>query len=157
MTDSADRLEGDLRTFVETTRRAVLATISPGGRPRLVPVCFVVVDGDQRTGPWICSPLDDKPKRIVDPMGLARVRDIVARPEVTLLVDRWSEDWARLAWARINGRADLLGPDAGPDHTTAVAALRDKHPQYRDHALEERPLIRILVERVTWWGDVALG
>ena len=30
-----------------------------------------------------------------------------------------------------------------------------KHPQYRDHALEERPIIRVAIERVTWWGDLA--
>jgi PPOX class probable F420-dependent enzyme len=153
MTDRADRLEGRVRTFVEGTRRAVLATIAPDGRPRLVPICFVVVDGDDGTR-WICSPLDDKPKRIEDPLGLARVRDILERPEVTLIADRWDEDWGRLAWARIDGRADLLAPDAGADHRTAVARLRDKHPQYRDHALEDRPLVRIAIERVTWWGDL---
>jgi PPOX class probable F420-dependent enzyme len=152
MTDTADRLEGPVLAFVDGARRAILGTVAPDGRPRLVPVCFAIVDGDDGR-PWVYSPLDDKPKRIEDPMGLARVRDILARPQVTLLVDRWDEDWRRLAWARIDGRADLLAPDAGAGHPMAVARLRDKHPQYRDHALDDRPLLRIAVERVTWWGE----
>ena len=59
-----------------------------------------------------------------------------------------------MAWARIDGRADLLAPDAGAGHRTAVAALRAKYPQYLDHGLGERPMIRVAIERVTWWGDL---
>ena len=150
MANVADRLTGEARTFVEAARRATLATIADDGRPRLVPVCFVVAGPD--AVPRIYTPLDDKPKQVADPIRLARVRDIARRPEVTLLVDRWDEDWTRLAWVRLDGRADLLAPDDAAEHATAVSALREKHSQYRDHALDERPLIRIAVARVVWWG-----
>ena len=36
-----------------------------------------------------CQSLDEKRKRVSDPHRLARVRDLLARPQVTLLVDRY--------------------------------------------------------------------
>ncbi|MEA2619441.1 MAG: hypothetical protein QOC97_214, partial [Chloroflexota bacterium] len=96
---------------------------------------------------------DDKPKRDDDPLALARVRDIAADPRISVLVDRWHEDWSRLAWLRIEGRAALMMPADGPaEHAAAVAALRSRYPQYATHRLELRPLIRIAIERVTDWG-----
>jgi PPOX class probable F420-dependent enzyme len=127
----------------------VLATISPDGRPRLVPICFVL-DPDQ---PVLYSPLDEKPKHAVDVRDLARVRDIVRDPRVTILVDRWDEDWSQLWWIRCSGTASLMEPvDGGTaDHRAAVAALRSKYPQYEGHDLATRPIIRIALERATCW------
>jgi len=126
-------------------RRATLATIDPRGRPRLVPVCFVLEPGAERL--WI--PLDDKPKRVADPRSLARVRDIAARPEVALLVDRWSEDWDTLAWLRLQGRAALVEPPDVP--AGIVANLRARYPQYETHALEQRPMLVIHIQSSTSW------
>ena len=134
------------RAFLESARRAVLATIAPDGRPRLVPICFVVA-GEP---PVLYTPLDDKPKRNDDLLSLARVRDIQSDPRVTILVDRWDEDWTHLAWLRAEGQAVLLDP--GAEQASAIATLRAKYPQYATHRLEERPLIRISLERVVAWG-----
>ena len=137
------------RSFLGSARRAVLATIAPDGHPRLVPICFIVA-GEP---PVLYTPIDDKPKRSDDPFALARVRDIQADPRVTLLVDRWDEDWTRLAWLRTEGRAALLEPSTGTaEHPVTVAALRAKYPQYATHRLDENPLIRIALERVIDWG-----
>ncbi len=138
------------RAFLVEARRAVLATIAPDGRPRLVPVCFVL-DPDL---PVAYTPLDDKPKRVDDVRDLARVRDILERPAVTLLVDRWDEDWSRLAWLRLGGIAALIepGPDREGERAGAIAALRAKYPQYAGHRLEANPLIRIEIEAVARWG-----
>lgn len=143
--------------FLAAARSAVLATIDPEGRPRQVPVCFVV-DGEPAT-PVIWTPIDDKPKRVDDPHRLARVRDLVDRPTVSLLVDRWDEDWTRLGWLRVLGQAWLV--EAGPVDTMSeripvLAALRAKYPRYVDHDLETRPLIRILPTTATSWGDLAI-
>lgn len=136
-------------TFLAHARTATLATIAPDGRPRLVPVCFVLV------GTTVYTPLDEKPKAVSDPRSLARVRDIERRPDVTLLVDRWAEDWTRLAWLRCQGRAELIEADAAPaEHRAAVAALRAKYPQYDTHDLESRPLIRITIDGVVSWGAI---
>jgi PPOX class probable F420-dependent enzyme len=136
------------RAFLAAARSATLATIDPSGRPRPVPVCFVVL------GDVAYTPLDEKPKRDADPRALARVRDVLADPRVTMLADRWDEDWGRLAWIRLRGTAALLEPGpGGAEHARAVAALRAKYPQYGSHALEGRPVIRIAIDGVAAWGD----
>lgn len=150
---NAPTLRREERSFVGSARTAVLATTAPDGRPRLVPICFAVLQGAGAT-PVLVSPLDEKPKSTADPHALGRVRDVLARPAVTLLVDRWSEDWERLAWVRLEARAAVVEP-GGADHGPAVAALRAKYPQYATHRLEERPLLRFAVERVVSWGDLA--
>ena len=148
-----DKLDAWQRSFMSERRTATLATLSRSGQPRLVPICFVLADGaadEPRTR--LYSPLDEKPKRGDDPRGLARVRDILERPQVTLLFERWSEDWSRLAWVRARGTATIMEPDedAGA-HRRAVDALRIKYPQYQDQAIETRPMIRLeIVEVVSW-------
>ncbi len=142
-------LQPDHVAFLASARRAVLATIAPNGGPRQVPVCFAVLESAGDT--TLYSPLDEKPKRGTDPHALARVRDLSARPAVSLLVDRWHEDWTRLAWLRVEATASLVEPGA-PEHAPAVAALRARYPQYRTQALDVRPLIRLQPVRATWWS-----
>jgi len=146
MHDRAVLREPELR-FLADARRAVLVTVDPAGLPRPVPICHVVLDG------VIYTPLDEKPKSSGDPLALARVRDIEARPDVVVLVDRWSEDWSELAWLRVYGLASVLAPGE-PGHTAAVEALRDKYAQYAGHALETRPMIRVTPTRSRAWGDL---
>ena len=156
-------LTTEQRRFLVAARSATLATIATDGRPRLVPICFVVGSDDASGRPRLYSPLDEKPKRTADPRALARVRDLLVRPDMSLLVDRWSEDWSRLGWLRLEGRGDVLEPqgDLGSEandrgeHTTAVAALRNKYPQYATHALETRPIISLTIDRAVGWGDLS--
>ena len=144
----------------------MLATVDDVGQPRLVPVCFVALDREPEGGgtndpsgdagwPAIYSPIDEKPKATTDPLALARIRDILARPAVTVLVDRWDEDWSRLAWLRLHGVATVLEASqksAADERAEAIVALRAKYPQYADHRLEELPIIRILVTRTSSWA-----
>jgi PPOX class probable F420-dependent enzyme len=151
MPSTAPVLSAPERSFLAASRRAVLTTIARDGRPRSVPICFVLAEDDA----VLYTPLDDKPKRTDDPRALARVRDIAADPRVTVLADRWDEDWTRLAWLRIDGRATLIEPDdpvTVGEHAWAVGALRARYPQYAEHRLEARPIIRIAVERSVAWG-----
>ena len=71
-----------------------------------------------------------------------------------MLIDRWDEDWTRLAWLRCDGMASLLEPADDDDraHRAAVAALRSKYRQYATHDLAGRPLIRVVLDRATSWG-----
>ncbi len=98
-------------------------------------------------------PLDEKPKRGGDVRELARVRDILVRPRVTLLFEHWSEDWTALAWVRAEGIATLREPDDdAAAHRRSLVALRDRYPQYLSHSLEDRPLIRIELDGITSWS-----
>lgn len=135
--------------FLGDARRAVLGTVAPDGAPRLVPICFALLEGAQ--GPVIVSALDEKPKRPGDPHGLARVRDLEARPRLTLLADRWDEDWARLAWLRVEATATLIEP-GHPEHPAAVIALRARYAPYRTQRLEAMPIIRMEPTRTVWWS-----
>jgi PPOX class probable F420-dependent enzyme len=137
---------------LSSARSAVLATIREDGRPRLVPIAFAV---DNDGGAMVLySALDEKPKAVSDVHRLARVRDIAARPQVTVLVDRWSEDWTELAWLRLDGTASLLEP-ADPtttaEHTLAVSLLRERYPQYATQRLEQLPILRIAVQGLSEW------
>ena len=129
------------RAFLADARRATLATIAPDGHARLVPICLVLIED------VVWSPLDEKPKSTSDLLDLARVRDITRDPRVTLLVDRWSEDWSELGWLRVEGSAAVVESDP-----SAVEALRAKYPQYRGHDLESRPMIRITIEHALSWA-----
>ncbi len=137
--------------FLNRTRRAVLGTVTADGAPRLVPICFAVLDG--RDGPIIVSALDEKPKRPGDLHRLGRVRDLEARPLVSLLADRWDEDWARLAWLRVDATATLMEP-GHHEHSAAVLALRARYEPYRAQGLETKPVIRLEPIRTVWWSAV---
>jgi PPOX class probable F420-dependent enzyme len=141
------------RGFLASAMRAVLATIAPDGRPRIVPICFVL----DPESPVLYSPLDEKPKGVRDPRDLGRVRDVLRDPRVTVLVDTWDEDWSRLGWLRCEGTASLLEPVGknATRHRAAVVALLAKYPQYETHDLAGRPMIRIVLERTTDWGRLA--
>ncbi len=126
-----------LRERVAAARVARLATTDADGRPHLVPIVFVL-DGDT-----LYSAVDRKPKRS---RTLRRIENARARPDVTILVDRYDEDWTRLAWVLARGCARIIA--ASP---AVLAALRDKYPQYRQMALEDAELIELQVERWTCW------
>jgi coenzyme F420-0:L-glutamate ligase/coenzyme F420-1:gamma-L-glutamate ligase len=148
-------LSSDARRLLITSRRATLATLDDEGRPRLVPICFVLSEDHASGSPVLHTALDEKPKRSEDPHLLARVRDITARPAVTLLADHWSEDWDELRWLRVRGDAVVLEPDdasAAEERAAAIVALRTKYRQYAGHDLEGRPLIRIAVGGVVSWA-----
>jgi PPOX class probable F420-dependent enzyme len=134
------------RALFDEARVARLATISPSGQPHLVPACFALL-GDQ-----VVIAVDEKPKR---PGALARIRNIERDPRVTLLVDRYADDWSRLAWVRIEGTAAVH--PRGDEQPVALAALRLRYLQYRSMALEELPLVVITPGRTVSWRWPAGG
>jgi PPOX class probable F420-dependent enzyme len=133
--------------FVRQARIGHLATVDDRGRPSVVPFCFALLGEDE---PVVVSALDEKPKSVAD-AELARVRHIRAHREVAFVVDRYDEDWSRLAWVQIKGHARIVAP--GEDgHADAISALRAKYPQYRAMAIAQRPVILIERLRITSWA-----
>ena len=122
-----------------TTARVARLGTDGGGRPHLVPVVFAQRDGAL----WV--PVDGKPKRHA---RLKRLENIRHNPQVCLLVDHYEEDWRTLWWVRVDGRASVVSSDdAG--FPGAVAALRDKYPQYDSVPITSA--IRIEIEDVSRW------
>jgi PPOX class probable F420-dependent enzyme len=130
------------RRFLDLVRVAHLATVGHDAVPHLVPVCFSL---DHNT---LYITVDEKPKRAGIP--LKRIRNIQQNPAVAVTVDRWDEDWTRLAWIMLRGRADIL-PD-GDEHDRAQHQLRLRYPQYRAMNLAPLPVIAVRVNRVLSWG-----
>lgn len=93
----------------------------------------------------IWTAIDGKPKSTQE---LQRIKDIQANPNICFTVDRWDEDWSRLAWLQARGTASVLV--RGPEVDKARAALTSKYAQYVDTPLEG-PVIRIDVERWVGW------
>ena len=121
-------------------RVARLATTDPDGRPHLVPIVFVL-DGDT-----LYSAVDRKPKRSTT---LRRVENARARPDVTLLVDHYEEDWRRLWWIRLRGRARVL--DGGDERERALTLLAHKYEQYRA-APPDGPVLAVEIIEVREWS-----
>jgi PPOX class probable F420-dependent enzyme len=130
------------RQFVEHQRVARLATVDRSNTPHLVPVCFCLRD----TSLYIT--IDQKPKRTDIP--LKRLRNIQDNPSVAVTVDRWDEDWSRLAWVMLRGAADILTD--GSEHDQAQNWLRARYPQYHDMTLDDLPVIAVRVRHVLSWG-----
>ncbi|MGE3272409.1 MAG: GNAT family N-acetyltransferase, partial [Chloroflexota bacterium] len=102
--------------FLERQRSGRLATVDPQGRPHAVPICYALLDG------ILYTPIDEKPKT-GDPRELRRIRNILANPNVCLVVDHYEdEDWTRLAWLQVRGQASLAEDPA--ERERALAALR---------------------------------
>jgi PPOX class probable F420-dependent enzyme len=132
------------RRYLEAARVGRLATADADGRPTAVPVCFAL-DGEK-----FVTAVDEKPQA-GDPRSLRRVRDVEANPRVALLVDHYVENWEHLGWVQVRGTVTVCEPGAS-SHGRAVDVLREKYDQYEDHALDERPTLRIDPGSVTSWG-----
>ncbi len=131
------------KEFLGAGRVAHLATTDARGRPLVIPICYAFEDAD------VYSSIDAKPKKIA-PLLLERVRNIRENSYVSMVVDRYEEDWSRLAYVLIRGRAKIL--TRGPRHKKGVHLLRMKYPQYQEMVLEERPIIHVAVDHAKSWG-----
>jgi PPOX class probable F420-dependent enzyme len=113
-----------------------LATVTPDGRPHVVPVCFAVHEGR------IVTAVDAKPKGTKQ---LARLANVRATARASLLVDHYDDaDWSRLWWVRVDGPAQVVESDA------ALDTLAAKYAQYRERR-PPGPVIAITPERWRSW------
>ena len=133
------------RDFLAAQRVGRLATADARGHPHVVPVCFALGD----TTLYIT--IDEKPKR-VSARPLKRLRNIAENPAVAFVADRYDEDWTRLGWVMVRGRAEIL--DAGAEHDSAQALLRARYPQLAAMQIADRPVIAVRMERITSWGNL---
>jgi len=111
-------------------------------------MCFTISQGT------LYITIDEKPKRVAGP-ALKRIRNIERNPMVAIVVDRYHEDWTRLGWVMLRGRAEILR--AGTEHDRAQELLRSRYHQLAAMQIAERPVIAVRLERVTSWGNLSVG
>lgn len=132
------------RQFVTDARVGRLATVSGDGEPHVIPICHSLADDS------IVIALDEKPQTVAS-TDLKRVQNIRANSLVSLVFDKYTENWDELGWVRVTGHAELVDPDED-GHQTAIAALSEKYQQYADQTLSDKLVIRIDPHRVRSWG-----
>ena len=132
--------------LIRSARTAHLATSDKSGQPHVVPICFAF------DGRCFYSSIDQKPKRTI---RLKRLRNIEANPSVALIIDHYDEDWSKLVYVLVFGRARILS--TGVRHRMAIRVLRRKYPQYRSMDIEGRPVICIEPRNIRWWAGLSSG
>ena len=133
------------RAFVDSRRVAHLATADAQAVPQVVPVCFGLAED------VLYITIDQKPKR-EGGRPLKRLRNIAENPRVSVVFDRYDEDWRRLDWVMLHGRAGILAD--GAEHDRAQALLRARYRQLEAMQIGKLPVIVIAIERVSSWGDL---
>jgi PPOX class probable F420-dependent enzyme len=124
---------------LDDARVGRLGTVTPEGRPHLVPVCFALL------GEVAYTAVDAKPK---SSLNLRRIQNIAATPETCLLVDHYDEDWTHLWWVRLDGSARVVG--SAPEEERAKNALATKYPQYQSVAIPGPVIALEIAHWVTW-------
>jgi PPOX class probable F420-dependent enzyme len=129
-----------MRRMLVEASVARLATTGPDGRPHIVPIVFAHDDEN------LYFVVDDKPKRSRD---LKRVRNIAGNERVSVLVDHYEDDWARLWWVRVDGVAHVVDHDA--EAQRAIDLLARKYAQYAGKR-PQGPVVAIRIERMSGWS-----
>ena len=132
--------------FIERARVARLATIDSEFKPHLVPVVFVF------NGNHFFIPVDEK-RKTAKPEKLKRIKNIKGNPNVALLIDNYSEDWTKLAFVMIQGKASIATKEEGNIQVRqAYKKLMIKYLQYQKVGLGERCII-ITPKKVASWRN----
>ena len=133
--------DGDwLAKRLAEARSAALGTTGADGRPHLVPIVFVYHGG------LLYTAIDHKPKTT---RRLRRLANIEANPEVSVLIDRYDEDWSRLWWIRVDGTARIIPVSDVPQ--AVMSELAGKYPDYARNP-PPGPLIEISAGRIVSWA-----
>lgn len=136
------------RAFVLHQRVGRLATAERQGAPHVVPACFALSPDS------LYITIDEKPKRSAGAV-LKRVRNILENPKSAFIADRYDDDWSRLGWVMLRGRAEIL--EQGAEHDEAQALLRARYPQYATMPITHLPVIALRIANVTSWGDLSVA
>jgi len=124
--------------FVRLERVCRVATSGAAGIPHVVPVCHAMSGGG----------------KIYIGSGKGRkVKNLAENPQITVVVDVYSDAWSLLRGVMIQGRAKLVA--RGPGFRRGRDLLYRKYPHYRrDAALSpsDSVVIEVTPTRVFTWG-----
>jgi PPOX class probable F420-dependent enzyme len=130
----------EMRRRVGAARVARLATADAEGRPHIVPITFAL---NRET---LYYAVDAKPKRTTN---LKRLRNIAVNPAVSILIDQYQDDWSRLWWIRLDGRARVTTDDA--EIHRALDLLSQHYAQYRA-TRPTGPVVAVAVDEWVGWS-----
>ena len=126
-------IPGPVAGFITGARVGRLATADADGRPTVVPICYAF------DGRALYSAVDAKPKQ-ARPEGLKRIRNLRENPRVSVVIDEYDEDWTRLRYVIIQGRAD-------PSFVVSHRVSLDEAPEmYEAFDKREEGVTKVLLE-----------
>jgi PPOX class probable F420-dependent enzyme len=137
--------EAEARARFAAAPVARLATADAQGQPHVVAVTFAM-EGDT-----VYTAVDQKPK---SGTNLKRLRNVAENPRVTMLADRYSDDWDTLWWVRADGRAVVLAGQR--EMAEPLRLLAERYWQYRE-APPTGPVLAVTVERWSGWAAAPSG
>ena len=140
-----------VKTIIDKARVARLATVDSECKPHLIPVVFVFDNYSY------FIPIDEKTKRS-RPEKLKRAKNIQQNSNVTLLIDDYNENWRKLYFIMIQGKASIIGGKKLEQNELlllekAHKLLSDKYLQYQKIGIGEY-VIMIVPRKVITWKNV---
>jgi PPOX class probable F420-dependent enzyme len=139
------KLNQKTRTLISRAKVARLATVDQKLYPYVVPVVFVFHENS------FFIPLDEKTKT-VNPKNLKRVKNIEKNPNVTLLIDKYQNDWKKLFFLMIHGKAKVIDGKNGKIMDKIHKLLVSKYPQYKKIGIGNS-CIKIEPTKVRFWSN----
>ncbi|HZA48265.1 MAG TPA: TIGR03668 family PPOX class F420-dependent oxidoreductase [Nitrososphaera sp.] len=134
------------KEFIQRARVARLATVDSEFKPHIVPVVFVF-DGNH-----FFIPVDEK-RKAAKPEKLKRISNIQDNPNVALLIDQYDEDWTKLFFVMIQGKALVASKREGDIQVRrAYSKLMTKYVQYQKVGVGEM-CIKITPKKMASWGN----
>ena len=145
----------DVKAIIDKARVARLATVDSECMPHLVPVVFAF-DGEH-----YYIPIDKKTKQDPSkPERLKRVKNIQANPNVALLIDEYNENWSKLYFVMIQGRASLISNAKGEQQNElslllakAHKLLSEKYHHYQNIGIGEYVIMIYPRKIITWKNE----
>ena len=139
------KLNQKTKALIKGAKVARLATVDQKLHPYVVPVVFVFHENS------FFIPLDEKVKT-VNPRKLKRVKNIEKNPNVTLLIDKYQNDWKKLFFLMIHGKATVIDGKNNKLMDKIHKLLISKYPQYKKIGIGNS-CITIYPTKVTFWNN----
>jgi PPOX class probable F420-dependent enzyme len=147
-----------IQTIINRARVGRFSTVDYENMPHTVPVVFAF------DGHHYYIPLDKKRKKTETIKKLKRVRNIQHNPNVALLIDEYDEDWSKLVFVMIQGKAYLIGNkkeegNENNDYNDNNSSLKEihklfyqKYPQYKQVGMGQY-CIKIQPQKTIFWKN----
>jgi len=139
------KLDQKPKSLIKRAKVARLATVDQKSHPYVVPVVFVFHENS------FFIPLDEKVKT-VNARKLKRVKNIEKNPNVTLLIDEYQNDWKKLFFLMIHGKATVIDGKNSKLMDKIHKLLISKYPQYKKIGVGNS-CIKINPTKVTFWNN----